>query len=569
MERPGRGAPGGRRVITPPAGFTYQAWAEAVRSGETPANSHQRRAVDRFFRDLEQAEAKGMRFDEAAAHRAIGFIELLRHSKGEWRGKLLRLGGWQQFIVANLFGWRWLASGLRRFKRAYVEVPRKNGKSTLAAAIAIFMLVADGEGAPEVYTAATSRDQAKLVFEECRRMVRASPYLSRRVAVYKDELTIDNLDARLMALHSKSENLDGLNTHCGIVDEYHEHRNAEVCDKIRTSTGARRQALIFVITTAGDNLECACYIERSEAIRVVERTAEDDAFFVFIACMDDDDDWTQRLTWQKANPNYGVSRYIHTLEEDFATAKNSPLEEAKFKRYFLNKWTNEETRWLRLDDWRACAGEPMREEDLAGLECYGGMDLSSVKDMTAVVWYFPERRALLCRFFMPRENLAERERRDRVPFRQWVKAGYIIQTEGNVTDTEAIRDVIRADAERFKIREIAFDSWNTLTLVSQLMADGFTMVRAGQDFRSMNAPAKQLEKFVVSHQLWHGGHPVLQWMASNVCVAMDRRDNIAPVKRASFERIDGIVCGCMALGRAILQVGDGVSVYESRGVMSL
>jgi phage terminase large subunit-like protein len=548
--------------------LSYHDYAEAVHAGRLQANRFQRLAVARYFRDLENAEARGLVFSPAKANRAIGFIELLRHSKGDWRGKLLTLSGWQRFIVANLFGWLWKATGLRRFKRAYVEVPRKNGKSTLAAAIAIYLLVADGEGAPEVYTAATSKDQAKLVFDECKRMVRASPYLSKRVAQYRDELTIDNQDAKLCALHSKSDNLDGLNTHGAIIDEYHEHRSSEVSDKIRTSTGARKQALVFTITTAGSSLDSACYRERSEAVKVIEGITEDDGLFAFVACMDESDDWTSESTWQKANPNYGVSRYIHTLKEDFAEARNSASKEADFKRYFLNKWTNEETRWLKLDDWRACRSEAFLDQ-LNGLECFGGLDLSSVKDLTALVWYFPAVHALLCRFFMPAENMAERQRRDRVPFLQWAKDGYIRKTPGNVTDTDAVREAVREDAERFKVMEIAFDSWNTLTLVPQLMQDGFTMVQLQQTFRNLNAPAKQLERLVLSHQLWHGGDPVLQWMASNVCVATDKRDNISPVKQASFERIDGIMAGTMAIGRAIVQIGDGKSVYEERGVMIL
>jgi len=548
---------------------SYCDYAEGVVDGRIRACKAIVQACQRFARDLETAGERGLIFDERAAGHAITFIELLKHSKGKWRGRPLMLSAWQRLVIANLFGWRWKATGCRRFKRAYIEIPRKNGKSTLAAAIALYMLVADGEGAPEIYTAATGLEQAKIVFGECKRMVLASRALRARITVYRQQLTIANRDALLMPLHSASQNLDGLNMHCGIVDEYHEHKSSETQDKLRTSTGARDQALIFIITTAGKSIESPCYRERGEGLRVLEQTTVDDALFVFIACIDDGDDWTNEQTWWKCNPNLGVSRSLQNMREDFAEARNSAAKEADFKRYFLDKWTNEESRWLNLDHWRACRTDTLSEDDLAAQTCFAGLDLSSIADLTALVLYFPGLRAVYPRFFMPRENMLERERRDKVPFSRWVREGWILASPGNMTDTDVIRAEARRLGERFKIREIAFDRWNTLTLIPQLQSDGFTMVQFGQGFASMSGPSKEFERLVISRRLWHGGNPVLQWMASNVCVETDGAENIKPSKAASFERIDGIVAAVMAIGRAIVQPEARGSVYEQRGVMTL
>lgn len=540
---------------------TFRAYAAGVLAGEIIAGKTIAQACDRFEQDLDTATERGLVFDERRAAHAVAFIELLRHSKGKWRGHRLVLSGWQRFIVANLFGWRWRATGFRRFKRAYVEIPRKNGKSTLAAAIALYMLCADGEGAPEVYTAATSLDQAKLVFAECQRMVKASPALNSRIATFRLQLTIDNRDAVLQPLHSASQNLDGLNTHCGIIDEYHEHRTSETQDKLRTSTGARDQALIFIITTAGASIESPCYRERAEGLRVLDGTTQDDALFVYVATVDAGDDWTSEETWRKANPNLEVSRSLQNMREDFAEARNSPKKEADFKRYYLNLWTNEEIRWLRLEDWRNCPSDPVTESAFAGRACFVGLDLSSTTDLTAAVCYFPDDCALYPRFFIPRDRMLERERRDKVPFAQWVREGYIIATPGNATDTDAIRDELNRLASVFIVREVPLDRWGALTLTTQLEKDGFTVVPFGQGFASMSAPSKEFEKLVLTHRLRHGGNPVLQWMASNVCVESGPAEAIKPTKLGSHERIDGIVAAIMALDRAIRHAGPAKSPH--------
>lgn len=525
-------------------------YARGVAEGTIPACKLIRRAVDRFISDLEHAEARGLYFDEEAARRAIAFIECLRHSKGKWRGRRLVLAGWQRFIVANLFGWKYRATGFRRFKRAYIEIPRKNGKSTLVAAILLYLFFGDGEGAPEVYTAATSRKQAKIVFGECRRMVKAVPALRKRVAVLQNSMTIDRLDSILEPVHSKSENLDGLNAHGYGVDEYHEHRSSETYDKLRTSTGARDQALGIVITTAGKSIESVCYQERSEAIRVVEMIpgCEDEGFFVYIAAIDDDDDWTSEDTWARCNPNLGVSRSLQTMREEFASARNSSIKEADFKRYYLDKWTNEETRWIRLDDWRACPSAPIEEESLRGRECNVGVDLAATQDTTSVACHFPpadgQPEVVYVRYFIPADLIERNERRDRVKYSKWVRDGWMIQTPGNVTDTEAVRDEINRLAGVFKINSVGLDPWNTLTLGAQLVKDGeerdYKVEEVQQVMKYLSEPAKDFEKKILRHELHHGGNPVLTWQVSHTVVISDGKENIIPHKKKSKERIDGV-----------------------------
>lgn len=541
--------------MIPPLQQTYDDYVRGVLAGEIPAGKYIKLACERHLHDLATAAERGLFFDVRAAQRAIGFIECLRHSKGEWRGQRLILAGWQRFIIASLFGWKWRATGLRRYKRAFDEIPRKNGKSTKGAAVGLYMFTADGEGAPEVYTAATSKEQAKIVFAECDRMVKASPGLNRRIARYQNQLIIDNLDAVLTALHSKSENLDGLNTHCGIVDEYHQHKTSKTHDKIRTSTGSRRQSLIMIITTAGDDMESPCYQERLEAINVLLGVTQDDSLFVFIACPDDDDDWRSELTWAKANPNLGVSRLIENMREDYATACNGAAKEADFKRYFLNIWTNEEKRWIRLEDWRACDPTPLAspaliEQKLAGRPCFAGLDIASSRDTTALALDFPEhegqRPALYVRFFMPRDNVQACIRRDRVPYDQWIRAGWIIETEGNVTDTNAIRAEIRRLGALFTIRALGSDPWNFLTLGPQLVEDGLNVHEVRQGFQTLSAPSKEFEKLILRHHLEHGGNPVMAAQVAHCVVETDAAENIKPTKKKSTKRIDGVAAAITA-----------------------
>lgn len=558
--------------MKPPLQQSYDDYVAGVLAGEIPACELICLACQRHVDDLKHAAARGLFFDRAAAVRAIKFIECLRHSEAEWRGRPLILAGWQRFIVASLFGWKRRATGFRRYKRAYIEIPRKNAKSTLGAAIALYMFTADGEGAPQVYTAATNLDQAGIPFEMCKRMVKIVPALNRRIACFRSELTIDNKDATLAPLHSESSNLDGLNVHFALVDEYHEHRTSETYDKLRTSTRARRQHLILIITTAGDDIESPCYRERTEATNVLHRVngTEDDTFFAFIACPDDGDDWRDERTWWKANPNLEVSCLLDNMREEFIAASNSAVKEADFKRYNLDLWTNEEKHWIRLEDWSACHPHPSgdstrmadpipmadREAALAGRDCYMGIDFASKEDTTAVAFFFPAtvehpRPALYVRYYMPRLNAPKREQQDKVPYARWIREGWIEPTEGDWVDQEAIyEDIIRLNAI-FLLRGTGVDIANMAWLAPKLIAAGIALTQVRQGMLSLNDPSKEFQGFIVRHELDHGGHPVMTLQVLHCCVVTDKNENIMPTKQSRTKRIDGIAASVNAIRVAI------------------
>lgn len=533
---------------------SYYNYAVQVVERRLPVCRFIRLACKRFLSDLEKAGERDLAFDAAAANHALLFIERLRHSKGEWRGQRLILSDWQRFIIANLFGWLRKSTGFRRFKRFYVEIPRKNGKSTLAAAIALYLFVADGEGAPEVYVVANALPQViKTIFAECKRMVLQSPELSKRIVPYRAELIIDNKDATLQPLHSESKNLDGLNTHGAVVDEYHEATTSDHYDKIRTSTGSRRQSLVGIITTAGKDIAGPCYKERGESINVLEGVGTpDDSMFAFIATVDDGDDWRDETTWAKANPNLGVSVLLEKMREDLASAQNSPHKEADFKRYHLNIWTNEESRWISIDVWRRCKSDPITPEAFAGRECIVGMDLSSNIDLTATAYVFPDSWAAYLRFFMPRDHIVEASNRDHVDYASWVRSGFMVATPGNIIDTDFIRQDINRLSEIFTIREIAFDPKFATTIVTQLMSDGFDLVKVSQTTTGLNAACSEFEKLLLAARFWHGGNPVLEWNANNVVVVKDLNGAVCPAKGRSFARIDGISAIVTAMARVIV-----------------
>lgn len=573
-----------RRAATPSDPVT--AYARGVLAGIYAAGKLVRLACERHLRDLEGAKARGFHFDAVAAERAIQFFSFLQHSKGEWAGKPVTLEPWQQFIVGSVWGWR-QADGTRRFRTAYNEIPRKNGKSTMAAGIGLELLTADGEPGAEIYCAATKRAQALIVWNEARRMVEKSPALKKRVGVYKAEgkenLHVTPTHSKMEPLGADAETADGLNIHGSIVDELHAHKNREMVDVLETGTGARRQPLNFYITTAGYNRESVCWEFHDYAVKVLEGILTDDTFFAYIATVDQDDDWTNPEVWAKANPNLGVSVKLDDLQRKCHAAKAFPAKQNGFKRLHLNIWTEQATRWIDTEAWDKCA-HPVDRAALRGRRAYGGLDLSSTTDLSSLLLLFPPAGddplwSVLPFFWVPKEGMRKRVRSDRVPYDVWVEQGLITATEGNIVDYDVIRRDIGLLSEEFDIRqerykedddvpELAYDRWNATQLVTQLQGDGFTMVPVGMGFASMAAPMRELEKLIVGQLLAHGGHPVLRWMASNVAASEDPAGNLKPDKAKSSERIDGIVGLCLALARAVLRPEPG-SVYDEEDLFFL
>lgn len=548
------------------------AYMHGVLDGSVPAGAMIRQAVERQQRDLETGEARGLRFDRQAAQDAANFFGFLKHSKGEWAGEPFVLEPWQQFIVWCLFGWL-REDGLRRFRTAYIEVPRKNGKSTFAAGLGLFGLVADGEPGAEIYAAATKREQAKISWNEAVQMVKKSPSLARMIRHFRasDNLSIEATASRFMPLGADSDSMDGLNVHMAIIDELHAHKTSGIVDVLNTATGARRQPLIFEITTAGSDQSSVCYAHHEYTRQVLEGTIEDDTWFGYIACLDEGDDWTDETVWAKANPNYGISVKADDLRRKCAQAERMPALQNAFRRLHLDQWTQQTDRWIDLALWDENAGT-VDEEDLVGRVCYGGLDLSSVSDITAWVLAFPreadpEEVDVLCRFFCPRAKVLDDANRYKEQYLAWERAGFLQVTEGNAVDYAFVKRQVLADAERFQLVNLNVDRlFQGYQLSMELADEGLEVIGMGQGFMSMAGPMKELERRLLAKKLHHGGNPVLRFMADNVAVRQDPAGNLKPDKAASQGRIDGIVALVMALDRCMRHEPPRRSVYEERGL---
>ena len=549
-------------------------YAEDVLAGRIIACKWVRLAVERHLRDLETGPERGIYFDEDAAWHIIDFFQFCSHLKGEWAGKPIDLEPWQQFFLWVAFGWM-RADGTRRFRFAYLEIARKNGKTTKASGVGLYLAFADGEPGAEVYACATKKDQARICHSAAANMVKASPHLSSRLDVYSNNISDEQTLSKFEPIGRDSDSTDGLNVSGAVMDELHAWKQRELWDVIETATGSRSQWMIMAITTAGYNRQSICWEKHEYLCKVLSQVIDDDAFFGLIYTMDEGDDpFADESCWIKANPNLGVSVKVDQLREAVKRAKESPGAMNSVLRLHFNVWTQAETRWLNIDKWRAC-GNPIEPSSLRGRRCYGGLDLSSSIDISAFILVFPPVEAgepykALCRFFIPEDNMRERARRDRVPYDVWCRQGLITATPGNVIDYAWIVDQVQRDAKDFDLEEIAFDRWGATLIYQQLTDLGLQVVEFGQGFASMSAPSKELEKLVLAGQLSHGGNAVLTWMADNVVVIQDPAGNIKPAKDRSTEKIDGIVALIMALDRALHgETNNRISRYEREGLRTL
>ena len=548
------------------------AYVSGVLDGSIPAGRLIRLAVERHVRDLEEGPARGLHFDRQAAQHAIDFFGFLKHSKGEWAGQPFVLSPWQQFVLWCLFGWK-RADGLRRFRVGYIEVPRKNGKSTLVAGIGLYAMVADGEPGAEVYSAATKRDQAKLSWGEAVRMVKASPALSKMVKHWRasDTLMVEATSSKFVPLGADADTMDGLNVHVALVDEVHAHKTRDVVDVLETATGARRQPLQIEITTAGTDQTSVCYEHHGYGEQILSGTIEDDTWFVFIATIDEGEKWDDPAVWAKANPNYGISVKPDDLARKAAKASRLPAAQNAFKRLHLDVWTQQVTRWIDLALWDENAGE-VDLAALVGKICHGGLDLGSVSDITSWVKVFPreddpEEVDILCRFWVPEARLTDDTNQYRAQYQAWADQGWLDVTPGNAVDYGFIRQAIIEDALAYKIQDLNVDRLFQGYQVSQELTDeGLAVFGLGQGFMSMAAPVKEFERRLLGGKLHHAGNPVLRWMADNVTVRQDPAGNLKPDKAASQGKIDGIVSLIMAIDRAMRHEPSKRSVYEDRGL---
>jgi len=492
-------------------------------------------------------------FDVRAASLAVGFFErFLVHTKGKLAGKPLRLEEWQANIIGTLFGWK-RPDGTRRYRVAYIEIPRKNGKSTLSAGIALLLLFLDNEAGAEVYSAASDREQAAIVFEFAKENVLRSPSLKRRSKSYRRSIV--HLDPKTglpcgayHAISSDAGTKHGYNPSGIIADELHAHKNRELWDVLNTGTGARTQPLTVAITTAGYDRESICYEQHDYALKVTDGIIEDAAFLPVIYSASAEDDITDPDVWAKANPNLGVSVSTEFLSAEVAKAKELPSYENTVRRLYFNQWTEQAVRWLPMDKWDACAAK-FDLEAMGNNPCYCGMDLATTRDIAAfvAVWPLDGKYYVLPKFYAPRDHATMRQRRDRVPYVQWIGEGLITPTAPESIDFDFIYADIMEFCKRFNVGAIAADKWNAHQLVDSLIKSGVNAGFYSQGFATMNSPSKFLEKIILDRTLCHGGNKVLRWMASNVAIETDSSENIRPAKKHSADKIDGIVALIMAL----------------------
>lgn len=568
-----------------------EVYALQAANGKLVCSKWVRLAALRHLRDLNDAHRRGLWFDPSAAQDVIDFFGLLRHSKGEWAKQEFTLEPWQQFIIWVLYGWK-RADGTRRFRSAYVEIARKNGKSTVCSGIGLYGLVADGEEGSEVYCVATKKDQAKLVFAEAEKMRKASPGLAKRIESWRNNMCVPETNSKMEPLGADSDTLDGLNPHTVIVDELHAHKSGALLQVMETAVGARMQPLIFKITTAGHDRESVCWAERERSIAILEGLKQGDDVFAFIACIDEGDDWRDEANWPKANPNLNVSVKLETLREDARKADQQPSSLNGFLKLRLNVWTNQEHAAIKIEQWNQCVGFSLKGIDvkvlrdqmlkrLEGRPCTIAVDLSSTNDLACSLKLFPpdsEEEPFICipDFYIPRDNVEEamdKWRSTQASYDVWAREGFLHLTDGDVIDYDEIELQVLEDFRRYDVKELAFDPWNATQFSNDLQKAGIhvdKLVKFPQTVAMFAEPTKRLlETMIPGKRIAHLGNPVLRWMASNLVVREDNNGNKRPVKKARAAKIDGMVALIMALGRTITTPPKPKSVYETRGVLTL
>lgn len=519
-------------------------------------------------------------FDVEAGQLAIDFFpECLKHVEGDKADQPFELEDWEKAWVANLMGWKRtdkLGRIVRRYRESLLYIPRKNGKTPLAAGVCLEVLFCDGEPGAQIYSAAAEREQAALLFRHAKGMVEKEPELADRARIYggvgqRSIVLKDDEASVYKVLSADADTKHGGNSHLVLIDELHAQPNRDLVDVLQTSMASanRKQPLLIHITTADFDRESICNEKYDYACKVRDGIISDPSFLPVIYEAARDDDWTSPKVWAKANPNLGVSVSEEYLARECKRAQETPTYENTFKRLHLNMRTGQDVRWLPMEKWDAC-DLAFEINNLEGSECFAGLDLASTTDVAAFVLAFPTSGGYLIwpHFWVPQEGAARREKTDRVPYETWARQGFLETTPGNVIDYDRIRVRINELGQTCRIRKIAVDRWNSTQLVTQLTGDGFELEGFGQGFASMSAPAKKLEELILGGKLRHRGHPVLRWMASNAAAEEDAAGNIKPSKAKSSEKIDGIVALVMALGVAMVAPEDSCP-YDTRGIDSI
>ncbi len=501
--------------------------------------------------------------------RAVLFINELCHTKGRWSGRKFDLRSWQlDNVIRPLFG-TLRSDGLRQYRRCLLELPRKNGKSELAAAIALYMFLADGEAAAQVRSAAGDRDQATLVWDVAADMVRMSARLSKQVEIRDSHKLMRHTSTRssYKAIPAEADLKHGLDASCVIYDELHVAKNRHLYDALDSSMGSRLQPLHFIPTTAGFDRNSVCFELHDEGLAVLRGALARPAFLPVIYSAPEDADWTDPETWRRYNPALGDFRSEDEIIEKFGEARDMPARENRFRRLYLCQWVQQAERWIPMEQWRAC-DEPLR--DLEDRPCWAAIDLSSTTDLTAVVYVFPDTDGsydVMADFFTPEEGLARRGEIDRAPYKEWADQGWLTPTPGQVVDYDTVCRKIDERRDDFAIEDVGYDPWNAGQVVRKLEEVGFLMLKYRQTYERMSPPMKELERLIADGKIRHGGNPVLDWMAEQVAAKEDEGGNMKPVKPHKRARIDGIVALIMAIGGQMKAPQKAKSVYEDRGLL--
>ncbi|OXM69638.1 terminase large subunit [Amycolatopsis vastitatis] len=517
---------------------------------------------------------RGARFDPARVDRVLDVFSRLRHTQGKWAGQPLRPDPWQiAYILAPVFGWVYRnedGDWVRVARRVYVDVPRKNGKTTLSGGFATYLTCADHEQGAQVYAVASGRDQARYCFDPVRQLAQKSPALSPYVKALAHRIIHQPTGSYFAVVSKLADVLHGANVYGAIIDELHVHKTPDLVEAVETGTGSRSQPLVFTITTADDGRSTTIYARRRHYVEQIARGAlKDTSMYGVVWAADAEDDPFAESTWKKANPGFGVSPSKSYLENAANEARNSPADLAKFLRLHLGIRTRQQTRYLDLEAWDRNASI-VDERKLAGRIAYGGLDLASTSDLCALAWVFPDGNGghdLLWRLWCPEGALEAIDRRTAGQARVWVDRGLLVATPSDVADYDYIRTQINLDREKFRVREIAYDPWNSSQLVSDLLGDGAPLVKMRQGFGSMSAPTKEFQRLALegtaeTPRLRHGGNPAIRWQVDNLAVEMDAAGNVKPSKRNSGDKIDGVVALIMGLDRAVHYTPPRRSVYD-------
>lgn len=547
--------------------FTYLQYIDEVLHNKIPVCKKVKQAVQRHVSDMKKAEEGSFPyyFDHKKAQKAITFFSYLVHTEGELAGQRLKSEPWQQFIIASLYGWRRRDNNKRRFRRAYIQVARKNGKSFLAAGVALYDLMTE-KGA-QVYSGATTSKQARIVFEDAKRTVRYSSDLKKYVKTFANSITCG--DGIFRPLSSKTDSFDGLNPSCAIIDEYHAHKNSSLIDVLDTGMRARSQPLMFIITTAGNDRNVPCFEEYEKVGKILAgaRGYENEEYFCIVYELEKGDDWKNEKNWYKANPNLGVSVKIDSMRLACKNALTKSTDEDAFRTKNLNEWLNVSEVWINNRQWAKCI-KRFAEKNLAGLRCWGALDLSKRIDFTAFTWYFAlpnGKRYAKHYFFIPEAQIDAKMRQDSYLIRQWIKQGYIFATPGETVDYSFMFEKIIADSKLYDVQEIAYDR-NLAEFLIQDLAVQFNCVEFSQSITGMSEPSKAWEQAIVSSQIIDN-NPVMEWMVSCATVKPDANGNIKPIKpdaNKTTKRIDGVITSIMANNRLEVALAD-----EAKGSISV